>query len=44
MEIIYEPKETGKNKRNMTNLKVVFLGETLVGKSTFFPEYHLIIF
>ena len=35
MEIINEPKEKDKNKSNMTKLKVVFLGETLMGKSTF---------
>ena len=35
MEIIYDPKENDKNKRNIINLKVVLLGEASMGKTTF---------
>ena len=35
MEIINDPKENDKNKRNIINLKVVLLGEESMGKTTF---------
>jgi len=38
MEIINDPKENDKNKRNIINLKVVLLGEESMGKTTFFSR------